>query len=162
MKIVSALAAALALIGVAQAQDYPVKPIRVITATGAGGTSDVFMRVIGEEYQKRYGQPFIVENRPGGGMNIGGRACADAPPDGYTICHLPSETLAYNQFLFKKIPFNPEKDFEPITNPFFNTQVLVVAAALNVKSLDELAALSRAKPGTLSYTAPSVPLALFM
>ena len=162
MKIVSALAAALALIGVAQAQDYPVKPIRVITATGAGGTSDIFMRVVGEEIQKRWGQPLIVENRPGGGMTIGGRACAEAPNDGYTICNLPGETLVYNQFLFKKISYDPEKDFEPITNPFFNTQALVVSSKLNVRTLDELAALSKAKPGTLSYTVPSIPLALLM
>jgi tripartite-type tricarboxylate transporter receptor subunit TctC len=146
----------------AAAQDYPTRPIRVITATSAGGTSDIFMRVIGEEMQKNWGQPIIVDNRPGGGMNIGGRACSEAQNDGYTICILPVETLAYNQYLFKKLNFDPAKDFEPITNPFFNTQVLVVASALNVKSLDELAALSKAKPGTLSYVVPSVPLALYM
>ena len=87
-------------------------------------------------------------------MNIGSRACADAPNDGYTICILPVEPLAYNQFLYKKISFDPDKDFEPITNPFFNTQVLVVASGLNVKSLDELAALSKAKPGTLELHRP--------
>ncbi len=146
----------------ALAQDYPTRPIKVITATSAGGTSDIFMRLIGEEIHKRWGQPIIVENRPGGGMNIGSRACAEAPNDGYTICILPVEPLSYNQFLYKKIPFDPAKDFEPITNPFFNTQVLVVGSALNVKSLDELVAYSRAKPGTLSYVVPSVPLALFM
>ncbi len=145
----------------AAAQDYPTKPVRVLTATSAGGTSDIFMRVLGDELQKRWGQPLVVENRPGGGMNIGGRACAEAPNDGYTICILPAETLAYNQFLYKSLPFNPEK-FEPITNPFFNTQAMVAASALNVKTLDELAALSKAKPKTLSYTVPSVPLALFM
>jgi len=161
---VALLAAACCCVGVAPAgaQDYPVRPIRALTATSAGGTSDIFMRVVGEEIQKRWGQPIIVENRPGGGMTIGGRACAEAPNDGYTICILPAETLAYNQFLFKKIPYDPDKDFEPITNPFFNTQVLVAASALSVKTLDELAALSNAKPGTLSYVVPSVPLALFM
>jgi tripartite-type tricarboxylate transporter receptor subunit TctC len=146
----------------AVAQDYPTRPIRALTATSAGGTSDIFMRLIGEEIHKRWGQPVIVENRPGGGMTIGGRACAEAPNDGYTICILPAETLAYNQFLFKKIPYDPDKDFAPITNPFFNTQVLVVSSALNVASLDELAAVSKAKSGTLSYTVPSVPLVLFM
>src|SRR5262249_9922268 len=143
----------------ARAQDYPTRPIRVLTATSAGGTSDIFMRVVGEEIQKRWGQPIVVENRPGGGMTIGGRACAEAPNDGYTICILPVETLSYNQFLFKKLPYDPEKDFEPITNPFFNTQGLVASSALNVTTLEALAAYSKAKPGTLSYTAPSVPLA---
>jgi tripartite-type tricarboxylate transporter receptor subunit TctC len=146
----------------AGAQDYPTRPIRAFTATSAGGTSDIFLRLIGEEIHKRWGQPLVVENRAGGGMTIGGRACAEAPNDGYTICMLPAETLAYNQFLFKKLPYDPVKDFEPITNPFFNTQVLVAGASLNVKTLDELAALSKAKPKTLSYTVPSVPLALFI
>jgi tripartite-type tricarboxylate transporter receptor subunit TctC len=146
----------------AAAQDYPTRPIRALTATSAGGTSDIFMRVLGEEIQKHWGQPIVVENRPGGSMTIGGRACAEAANDGYTICILPVETLSYNQFLFRKIPYDPAKDFEPITNPFFNTQVLVAATALNVGTLDELAALSKAKSGTMSYTVPSVPLALFM
>ncbi|MFZ0423379.1 MAG: tripartite tricarboxylate transporter substrate binding protein [Xanthobacteraceae bacterium] len=156
---------ALCLISVctpALAQDYPTRPIRALTATSAGGTSDVFMRVLGEEVRKHWGQPIVVENRPGGAMNVGGRACADAAPDGYTICILPAETLAYNQFLFKQIPFDPDKDFAPVTNPFFATQVMVANAALNVHSLTELAALSKSKPGTLSYTAASIPLIAFM
>jgi tripartite-type tricarboxylate transporter receptor subunit TctC len=144
------------------AQDYPVRPIRALTATSAGGTSDVFMRVLGQGVQQRWGQPIVVENRPGGAMNVGGEACAQAPNDGYTICILPPETLAYNQFLFKKIPFDPEKDFAPVTNPFFTTQALVVNASLKVHSLAELAALSKAKPATLSYTAASIPLIAFM
>jgi tripartite-type tricarboxylate transporter receptor subunit TctC len=144
------------------AQDYPTRPIRALTATSAGGTSDVFMRVLGEELRKRWGQPIVVENRPGGAMNVGGRACADAPNDGYTICILPPETLAYNQFLFKQITYDPAKDFAPVTNPFFATQVMVVNASLNVHTLSELAALSKAKPSTLSYTAASIPLIAFM
>ncbi len=156
---------ALCLIGIcspALAQNYPTRPIRALTATSAGGTSDVFMRVLGEEVRKRWGQPIVVENRPGGAMNVGGRACAEASNDGYTICILPAETLAYNQFLFKQIPYDPEKDFAPITNPFFTTQVMVANAALNVHTLAELAALSKAKPKTLSYTAASIPLIAFM
>jgi tripartite-type tricarboxylate transporter receptor subunit TctC len=146
----------------AVAQDYPTRPVRAITALVPGGLSDVFMRVAGEEFQKQLGQPIVVENRPGGSLNIGGRACAEAPADGYTICILPVETLSYNKFLFKKLPFDPEKDFVPITNLFFVTQVLAVNASMKVKSLDELAAHSKAKAGTLSYVAPSVPLSLFM
>jgi tripartite-type tricarboxylate transporter receptor subunit TctC len=146
----------------ALAQDYPARPIRALTATSAGGTSDVFMRVLGEEVRKRWGQPIVVENRPGGAMNVGGRACAEAANDGYTICILPSETLAYNQFLFKEIPYDPAQDFAPVTNPFFSTQVLVANASLNVHSLADLAALAKAKPGTLSYTAASIPLIAFM
>jgi tripartite-type tricarboxylate transporter receptor subunit TctC len=146
----------------ASAQDYPTRPIRVITATSAGGTSDIFMRVLGDEVLKHWGQPIIVENRPGGNMMIGGHACAAAPNDGYTICILPVETLSYNPFLYKNVPYDPQKDFVPITNPFFNTQVLVASATLDVRSLADLAALSKRKPGTLSYTVPSVSLALVM
>jgi tripartite-type tricarboxylate transporter receptor subunit TctC len=117
--------------------------------------------VLGDEYHRRYGRPFVIETRAGGNMNIGGRACAEAPGDGSTICNLPNAALTYNQFLFKKLPYDPER-FEPITNPFFNTQLMVVSTALGVKTLDELAALSKAKPGTLSYTVPSDPLSVFM
>jgi tripartite-type tricarboxylate transporter receptor subunit TctC len=161
-EILSAIVAASALIAVqAHAQDYPSKPVRAITALSAGGTSDVFMRVLGEQFQKRTGQPIVVENRPGGALNIGGQACADSAPDGYTICLLPVETLSYNQFLFKKLAYDP-KTFVPITNVFFVTAVLVVNSSLNVHSLDELAAASKAKPGTMSYMSPAVPLAFFM
>jgi tripartite-type tricarboxylate transporter receptor subunit TctC len=144
----------------AAAQDRS-KPIRVIVATGVGGTADVFMRVLGEEYHRRFGRPFVIETRAGGSANIGGRACAEAPNDGSTICNLPNATLTYNQFLYKKLPYDPER-FEPITNPFFNTQLMVVSTALGVNSFDELAALSKARPGTLSYTVPSEPLSVFM
>jgi tripartite-type tricarboxylate transporter receptor subunit TctC len=146
----------------ASAQDYPTRPIRILTANSVGGTSDIFVRALAEELQPRLGQPIIVENRPGGGMNIAGRACADAANDGYTICLLPNETLTLNQFTYKSIPFDPEKDFTPITNAFINTQVMVVSSALHVASLDELAALSKAKPGTLSYSALAIPMQITM
>jgi tripartite-type tricarboxylate transporter receptor subunit TctC len=160
MKFRTVLFAALAALATtaAQAQTYPTKSIRIITANSAGGTSDIFSRALAEELQKRLGQAVIVDNRPGGGMNISGRACAEAANDGYTICILPNEVLTLNQFTFKSIPYHPEKDFEPITNAFFNTQVMVVSAALNVSSLGELAALSKAKPGTLSYSALAIPM----
>lgn len=153
---------ALLLSAPACADDYPSRPIRAITATSAGGTSDIFMRLIGDKILKHWGQPIILENRPGGNMMIGGRACAEAPNDGYTICILPIETLSYAPFLYKNVPYDPQKDFVPITNPFFNTQVLVASSALGVTSLDELAALSKRKPRTLSYTVPSASLALFL
>ena len=121
----------------ALSQSYPARPIRVIVPSSAGGTMDIFMRALGEETRKRLGQPFIVENRPGGNFNIGARACAEAAPDGYTICILPNEALNYNQYLFKKISYNPEKDFDAVTNPFFSTQVIVANVDLKVKSLNE-------------------------
>jgi tripartite-type tricarboxylate transporter receptor subunit TctC len=146
----------------ASADEYPNKPIRVIVATSPGGTSDIFIRALGKEFQKRTGQPLIVENRSGGGMNIGGNACAVARNDGYTICMLPNETLTLNEFLYKSLSYRPSTDFAPITNPFFNTQVIVASSTLNIRSLAELAVLSKQKPGTLSYSALSLPLVMFM
>ena len=101
MKTLSILFAALGALAAAApspaaAQTYPSKPIRVITANSAGGTSDIFVRALGDELQKRLGQPIVVENRSGGGMNIAGRACAEAANDGYTICILPNEVLTLN------------------------------------------------------------------
>src|SRR5436309_1942473 len=132
------------------AQDYPNRPIRVIVTTSPGGISDVFLRALGEALHQRLGQPLVVENRAGGNMIIGARACAEAAPDGYTLCVMPGEPLTYNQFQFKNIPYDPDKSFQPITNFFFLTQALGVSAKLNVKSLTELAAYSNAKAGTLS------------
>jgi len=144
------------------AQTYPSRPIKVIIPASAGGTQDVFMRALGEDLRKRFGHTLVIDNRPGGNFNIGARACAESPPDGYTICMLPNEALVYNQFLFKKLPYDPVKDFAPLTNPFFSTQAIVANADLKVKSLAELADLSKAKPKTLSYIAPGLPLWVFM
>lgn len=142
----------------AGADSYPTRTIRILTANSVGGTSDIFVRALAQVLQQRLGQPVIVDNRPGGNMTIAGRACADAPKDGYTICLLPNETLTLNQFTYKSIPYDPEKDFAPITNAFINTQVMVVSSSLHVDSLDDLANLSKLKPGTLSYSALAIPM----
>jgi tripartite-type tricarboxylate transporter receptor subunit TctC len=144
------------------AQDYPARPIRLIIPLGAGGGGDVFARALADELSKTLHQPVIVENRPGGALNIGTRACAESAPDGYTVCVLSSEPMVYNQFAFKNLPFDPEKDFEPISLLFFNTLALVTNRSLEVRTIPELVALSKAKPGTLSYGTFSFPLAHFM
>ena len=146
----------------AAAQNYPNRPIRVIVTTSPGGISDVFVRALSEPLHKRLGQPVVVENRAGGFMILGARACAEAAPDGYTLCVMPGEPLTYNQFTQKSLPYDPVKSFDPITNFFFITQALGVSSKLGVKSLDELAAYSKAKAGTLSYSAPSSSLIYFM
>ena len=105
--------AALLLAGTAAAtaQDYPNKVIRVIMPLGPGGVGDVFLRAIGQEMGKSLGQSILVENRPGGATNIGSQACAQATPDGYTLCMLPIDAMSIAPFFYKSIPFNPEKDF---------------------------------------------------
>jgi len=146
----------------AAAQDYPTRPIRVITNTSAGGLSDIFARAVGEEIRKDWNQPLTVDNRPGGSQNVGSRVCSDSTNDGYTICILNADSIVYNQFLFKQIPFDPENGLVPVTNLYHLIQTLVVNSSLGVKTVDELVALSKRKPGTLSYLTASPPLALYM
>jgi tripartite-type tricarboxylate transporter receptor subunit TctC len=145
----------------ANTETYPARPIRVLTSSSAGGLSDMFMRALGEEFQKATGQPIIIENRPGGAGNIASRACMEAAPDGYTICIVNTDNAAYNQHLFKNLPYDPDR-LAPIVNLFHLIQVLVVNSGLKVKTVDELVALSKAKPGTMNYLTASIPLVVFM
>lgn len=145
----------------AAAQDYPSRPVKIVFPLAAGGGGDVFSRALADELSKLWAQPVIVENRPGGGQNIGARACAEAVPDGYTICVMSSEPAVYNQFLYKSIPYDPAKDFQPVANLFFNTLSVVVNSDLKVRSLAELIALARTRQG-LSYATFSFPLTVFM
>jgi tripartite-type tricarboxylate transporter receptor subunit TctC len=104
----------------------------------------------------------VVENRPGGMQNIGARACQDSTPDGYTICIINADPIIYNQFLIRDMPFDPVHGLQPITKLFDLIHVLVVNSNLKVKNVDELVALSKAKPGTLSYLTPGAPMVLYM
>jgi tripartite-type tricarboxylate transporter receptor subunit TctC len=161
LRVMAGLVASM-VAGPASADDYPARPIRVITNTSAGGLSDIFARAVGEEIRKDWGQPLIVDNRPGGSQNVGTRACSDSTGDGYTICILNADSIVYNQFLFKHIPFDPENGIVPVTNLYHLIQTLVVNSSLGVKTVDELIALSKRRPGTLSYLTASPPLALYM
>ena len=161
-KFVVAAALAAALFATpASADDYPNRPIRVFTTSSAGGLSDIFIRVLNDALRERLGQPLIIENKPGGAGNIAARACQDATPDGYTICIINADTMIYNQFMFKSIPFDPEK-LTPIVNLFHLIQVLVVNSELGAKTVDELVAVSKAKPGTLNYLTASIPCVVYM
>jgi tripartite-type tricarboxylate transporter receptor subunit TctC len=146
----------------AAAQDWPTRPIRALTTTSPGGISDVFMRALGERLGERLGRPIVIENRPGGMQNVGARACQDSAPDGYTICIINADPIIYNQFLIKRMPFDPEHGLQPITKLFDLIHVMVVNSDLKVKTVDELVALSKARPGTLSYLTPGAPMVLYM
>jgi tripartite-type tricarboxylate transporter receptor subunit TctC len=146
----------------ATAQDWPTRPIRALTGTSPGGISDVFMRALGDKLRERLGHPIVIENRPGGMQNIGARACQDSAPDGYTICIVNADPMIYNQFLIKDMPFDPVHGLAPITKLFDLIHVMVVNADLKAKTVDELIALSKAKPGTLSYLTPGAPMVLYM
>jgi len=146
----------------ANAQDWPTRPIRALTTASPGGISDVFMRALGERLRERLGHPIVVENRPGGMQNVGARACQDSTPDGYTICIINADPIIYNQFLIKDLPFDPEHGLQPITKLFDLIHVMVVNADLKVKTVDELIARSKERPGTLSYQTPGAPMVLYM
>lgn len=132
-------------------QPYPSKPIRYIMPLEAGSMSDVVARAAGQELSTRLGQPLLVDNRPGTAGIIGAEACAKAAPDGYTICTVNISTMSLNRFLFDKLPYNPDKDFKPVTLLYFTIETLVAAASLPVDSVSELRALATAKPGLLNY-----------
>ena len=130
---------------------YPAKPIRVIVPIAAGSVTDVVMRAAGHELSARLGQPLVIDNRAGASGIIGAEACAKAPPDGYTICTIYTATTSVNPYAFDKLPYDPAKDFAPITRLYYVTGVLVVPASLPVNSVDELRALVTAKPRTVNF-----------
>jgi tripartite-type tricarboxylate transporter receptor subunit TctC len=146
----------------AAAQDWPTKPIRAIASQGPGGLSDVFMRALADQLGPALGQSIVVENRVGAAGSIGARACADSAPDGYTICILNGESMLINPLIFKNMSLDPKKDLVHITRLFYLTQVFAVNADLKVKTFDELAALAKAKPKTMTYLAPSLSKVAFM
>jgi tripartite-type tricarboxylate transporter receptor subunit TctC len=146
----------------AAAQDYPTRPIRAIASQGPGGLSDIWMRTVADEAGPLLGGTIVVEDRVGAGGTIGARACGEAAPDGYTICILPVEAIAINPIINPNTGFDPKKSLVPITKAFYLTQVFAVNASLNAKSFEELAALARANPKTMSYMAPSLSKVAFM
>jgi tripartite-type tricarboxylate transporter receptor subunit TctC len=146
----------------ASAQDYPTRPIRAIASQGPGGLSDLWMRAVADEAGPELGGSIVVEDRMGAAGTIGARACADAPPDGYTICIIPVEAIIINPIISPVSGFEPKTALVPITKAFYLTQVFAVNASLNVKSFDELIALTKAKPKTMSYMAPSLSKVAFM
>jgi len=163
MKRLLLAAAAATLLSVSPAfAAWPDHPIRVYTTSSAGGISDIFMRVLNDALKDKLGQPLIIENKPGGSGNNGARACAEAQPDGYTICIINADSMVYNQFLFKSLPFDPEKGLVPIINLFHLIQVLVINSDLHAKTVDELVAVSKAQPGKLSYLTASIPCVVYM
>lgn len=159
--IAAALIAAVDLSGAA-AQSYPSRPVKVVMPQTPGGISDLALRAITAELTTALGQPVIVENRPGAATNVGARACASAPPDGYTLCMLSVGTMSLNPFLYKSLPYNPDKDFAPVNLLFFIADGLMVNPSLGVNSVNELVALSKAKPATLNYAAQATSVTVFM
>jgi tripartite-type tricarboxylate transporter receptor subunit TctC len=143
----AAIAAALP----ARAQDYPNRPITIVSAQASGGASDTVVRSVQDRLQAALGQPIVMENRPGASGNVGAAQVARAAPDGYTLMIGTDAMMTSNVHLFKSMPFDPAKDFAPITNAGANIIVLAVHAELPVKSVAELVAYAKANPGKLQF-----------
>lgn len=135
----------------AKAQAFPNKPVRVILPVGAGNPGDVRARQIAAGFSEVFGQPLIVDNRPGANGFIAAEAAARAPADGYTLFMGNSLTHVYNPWLFRKMPYRDLEDFAPVTLVAGGPLMLAVNAQLPVRSLAELIALAKAKPGELNY-----------
>ena len=133
------------LTGTAAAQTYPTRPVRVIVPLSAGAVTDVTLRAIGKEMAARSGQPWIIDNRPGAAMAIGAELCAKASPDGYTLCAVSSDTMSFNPALRTTLPYDPDRDFRPITNLFNVIEGVVGSGALAAGSIAELNALAASK-----------------
>jgi tripartite-type tricarboxylate transporter receptor subunit TctC len=152
MKRVPLLAALVAITSsAALAQDYPTRPVTIIVPYAAGGAADVGARLFGQKLSDRLGKGVIIENRGGGGTSIGAAAAAKAAPDGYTVFMGGSASLAVNVTLQKKLPYDPEKDFVPLALVVGIPFVLVVNPSLPVKSVADLVALAKEKPGRLAF-----------
>ncbi len=133
------------------AAEYPSHPVTIIVAFTPGGPSDVLSRIIGRRLQDILHQPFIIENRPGSGGNIAAEQAAHAAPDGYTLLLGNNSILATNAALYKKLAYDPEKDFVPISLIGTQANILVVNPSVPANTMAELIALAKASPGQLNF-----------
>jgi tripartite-type tricarboxylate transporter receptor subunit TctC len=155
MKIVAALLALFVAVPPAAAQgtsqDWPTKPVKIVVPFGAGSTPDVVARLIADHLQKKLGQPFIIDNKPGASGNIGTDAVAKAAPDGTTIGVSIGGPLAINTLLFSKLPYDPKTDIAPITQLVTQPSALAVNSSVMANSAGELVELLRREPGKYNF-----------
>jgi tripartite-type tricarboxylate transporter receptor subunit TctC len=135
-------------------QAYPAKPVRFIVPYPPGGTADLVARLVSDKLARQFGQPVVIDNRSGAGGLIGTEALVRAAPDGHTIGLGVVSTLCVNPAVFSKLPYDVNRDLAPITNMAAVPTMFMVHPAVNARSVAELVALSKAKPGTLSYGTP--------
>jgi tripartite-type tricarboxylate transporter receptor subunit TctC len=135
----------------ALAQTYPTKPIRVVVPYAAGGTSDILARQIGPKLTESFGQPVIVENKPGANGNVGAEFVAKSAPDGYTLLLTDVGGLVISPSVYPSLPFDPAKDFSPIIMVSYSPHVLAVHPSVGAKDVKELVAMAKAHPGKLNF-----------
>jgi len=156
LRVVVALMLAAGFASAAAAQTYPTRPVRMIAPFPAGGLVDVLARAVGEELAKTLGQPVIIENRPGAGGNIGADVVAKADPDGHTLLMTSPGIQSINQFLYRSMPFDAEQAFAPVSLVADMPMLVVVHPKVGAKTLAELIAMARAKPGKLTFGSAGV------
>jgi tripartite-type tricarboxylate transporter receptor subunit TctC len=140
----------------ALAQPWPNKPVRVIVAFTAGGTTDIMARTVGQRLSEKLKQPFVIENKPGAGGNIGTELVVRAPADGYTLIVNSVGPMAVNSTLYKNLPFNPANDLVPIAQISDVPNVLVAHPSTGVKDMEGFIAYARANPGKLNYASTGI------
>ena len=133
------------------AQAYPNKPIKIVVPFAAGGATDVLARVLAEKMAVGLGQPMVIDNKPGAAGNLATDTVAKAPADGYTFLYNLSTAFTINPFIYSKLPFDPQKDLVPVATTMRQGLVLITKPALEAKSVKDLVAAAKAKPGTISH-----------
>jgi tripartite-type tricarboxylate transporter receptor subunit TctC len=153
MRVIRALAVAMgiALSAPASSQVFPAKPVRIVVPFAAGGATDIITRILAQKLTEVWGQTVIVEDRGGAAGNIGAAEVAKSAPDGHTLLMTSGSIVTANQHIYKNMGFDPAKDLVPITGVASGPQVVVVNPAFPAKTLKELIAMARAKPGGLNY-----------
>jgi len=149
--LLAALALSVAAVSASAQTDWPTKSVRIVVPFAPGGTADISARIVAEQLTRAFNQPFVAENRGGAGGNIGAAEVARSAPDGYTLLMGNTPTLAINQFIYSKMPYNTERDFAPVSFVVRVPNVLVVPPSLGVRTLQELIDLAKAKPGSINY-----------
>ena len=137
--------------GTASAQNYPNKPIRIVVPYAAGGTSDILARQIGPKLNEAWGQPVVIENKPGANGNVGADFVAKSAPDGYTLLLTDLGGLVISASVYPKLPFNPAKDFTPVVMVSYSPHVLAVHPSVAVKDVKELIAMAKAHPAARQF-----------
>jgi len=133
------------------AQSYPAKPVRIIVPFAPGGATDIVTRLLAQKLTEAWGQQILVDNRAGAGGNIGGELAAKAPPDGYTLFMTSGSIVTANQYMYRKLAWNPEKDLLAITNVASGPQIVAVHPSFPAKSIKEMIALAKARPGSITF-----------
>ena len=140
----------------ARAEDYPAKPVRVVVAFTAGGTTDILARAVAQQLSQQLKQPFVIDNRAGGGGNIGTESVVRAAPDGYTLIVNSVGPMAVNQTLYKNLSYDPLKDLVPVVQIADVPNVLVVHPSIPANTFEEFIAYAKANPGKLNYGSTGV------